>query len=198
MLELRQLRALHLQPLNLTLSDGECVAIQGPSGCGKSMLLRAVADLDPHHGDAAVDGHWCSQMAAPAWRRQVALVPAESGWWDEQVRPHFKPDIDLPAGMARLDLKPELADGPVQRLSTGERQRLALLRALSPGVRVLLLDEPTSGLDAASAHAVEGLLQEALGQGVSILLVTHSAAQVARLASRRFCMHHGHLIQEPT
>ena len=150
MLELIQLSALHLAPVDLQLADGECVAIQGESGSGKSVLLRAVADLDPHQGVARLDGQACSDLPATLWRQRVAYVPAESGWWDERVRDHFAPDADLAALLTRLGLKPELADGPVQRLSTGERQRPALseMRAntsneaeqLTPACRLTISD----------------------------------------------------------
>ena len=82
------------------------------------------------------------------------------------------------------------------RLSTGERQRLALLRALTPDTRVLLLDEPTPALDAGSTALVEELLRRQLGQGVTLLLVTHSPAQAYRLASRHLDMQDGRLVQK--
>lgn len=193
MLELKQLRRLHLHPTDLRIDAGECVAVQGTSGCGKSLLLRAVADLDPHEGDAAIEGQWCSRMPAAQWRRQVRYVPAESGWWHDDVRSHFPADADLAPAMARLGLGPELAAAPVARLSTGERQRLALLRALSPGVRALLLDEPTSGLDEDSTARVEDWLHETMTGGISVLLVTHSDAQARRLARRRLLLRDGRL-----
>jgi ABC-type multidrug transport system ATPase subunit len=101
-----------------------------------------IADLDPHGGDAFLDGKACSQ-------------------W------------------------------PVARLSTGERQRLALLRALSPKNRVLLLDDPTSGLDVASVALVEALLREQLARGTAILLVPHDPEQAARMAPRHLELRNG-------
>ncbi|WP_374316957.1 ATP-binding cassette domain-containing protein [Aquabacterium sp.] len=191
MLTLRRLHRLHLHPIDLDLHDGECVALSGHSGCGKSVLLRALADLDPHEGEALLDGQSCASMPAPQWRKQVTYVPAESGWWDDMVRPHFLPEQDLATLLPRVGLAAAAADWPVARLSTGERQRMALLRALRPGVRVLLLDEPTSGLDPDSVLKVEALLQEQLAQGMSILMVTHSPEQAMRLAHRRFRMQDG-------
>ncbi|MEZ5729219.1 MAG: ABC transporter ATP-binding protein [Burkholderiaceae bacterium] len=191
MLELRGIRVLSLSPIELTLPDGKCISIQGESGSGKSMLLRAVADLDPHDGDAALDGEACSRMPAPEWRRRVVYVPADSGWWHDAVRDHFPPEADLQALLREMDLKPDLADGPVSRLSTGERQRLALLRALGPQVRVLLLDEPTSGLDERGTRRVEAWLQRAMQAGVGVLLVTHSPEQAKRLAQRRMILRDG-------
>ena len=73
---------------------------------------------------------------------------------------------------------------PVARLSTGERQRLALVRALVQGPEVLLLDEPTGPLDAEATERVEALLRGALERGAGMLIVTHSPEQAARLARR--------------
>jgi ABC-type phosphate transport system ATPase subunit len=82
---------------------------------------------------------------------------------------------------------------PVARLSTGERQRLALARALELEPRALLLDEPTSGLDPEAASKVEDLLRRRLAQGVVIVLVTHDRDQAKRIADRRLSMEHGRL-----
>ena len=198
MLKLRNLHRLGVGPVSLELAAGECVSVMGPSGTGKSVLLRMLADLDPHDGDALLGGVACSAMPAPDWRRQVTYVPAEAGWWAETVAAHFAPGADLPALLARVGLAPALADAPVARCSTGERQRLALLRALQPGCRALLLDEPTSGLDPAAREKVEALLREFMTGGGAVLLVTHDIEQARRLAQRRYEIHGGTLrAQQP-
>ncbi|MGZ2904358.1 ATP-binding cassette domain-containing protein, partial [Pseudomonas aeruginosa] len=76
-------------------------------------------------------------------------------------------------------------DRPIQTLSTGERQRLALVRALTPDPRVLLLDEPTGALDPASAALVEELVKFLLLSGKSVILVSHDVRQIERLAASR-------------
>lgn len=185
MLQTQALSRLNVGPVDLTLEDGECLALMGPSGAGKSVLLRMIADLDPHEGDAVLDGQRCSATPAPAWRRQVTYVAAESGWWDPEVGAHFAPGTDFAALLPAVGIAAEAASWLVSRLSTGERQRLALLRALRPTTRVLLLDEPTSGLDVESVGRLEGWLQRQMARGVAILMVTHDPAQARRLASRR-------------
>jgi putative ABC transport system ATP-binding protein len=180
-------------PFELAIAAGECVAVSGASGAGKSLLLRMIADLDPSDGEAYLDGAARSAIPAPAWRRQVAYLAAEPGWWDDAVAAHF-PDLTTARAMAaRLDLKPELFDGAVLRLSTGERQRLALVRTLLAAPPALLLDEPTGALDEGSRGLVETLLRERLETGCAMLLVTHDPAQAARLARRRFVMAGGRL-----
>ncbi|WP_427911721.1 ABC transporter ATP-binding protein [Ramlibacter sp. MMS24-I3-19] len=195
MLELLSLQRLHVGPIDLRLDAGECIAIQGRSGSGKSVLLRMAADLDPHEGDCALDGNRCSRMPAPAWRRQVTYVAPDSGWWAEAIADHFDSPAALRALLPRVGLATEAVEWPVARLSTGERQRLALLRAVANAPRVFLLDEPTSGLDLDTRHQVEALLREQLQGGSAILLVTHDPELAERLAHRRFTMDAGGLHQ---
>ena len=193
MLQTRALHRLHVGPIDFSLDSGTCFSISGRSGSGKSILLRMVADLDPHEGDSILDGQACSRMPAPQWRRMVTYVAAESGWWGEQVAAHFAADADLATLLPQVGIAPAASQWPVARLSTGERQRLALLRALCPGNRVLLLDEPTSGLDAENTERVEALLRRRLALGTAILLVTHDPEQAARMASRHLELDDGRL-----
>jgi ABC-type iron transport system FetAB ATPase subunit len=175
-------------PFGLALAAGDCVAVTGPSGSGKSLFLRMIADLDPNEGEVWLDGTARSSMPAPVWRRRVSYAAAEPGWWDEAVAAHF-PDLAAARAMAaRLGLEPAMLDGPVLRLSTGERQRLALIRALLPDPPALLLDEPTGALDGKSVALVEALLRARLGGGTAILLVSHDAALAARLGGRHLVM----------
>ncbi len=191
MLKIRRLSRPGLEPVDLDLARGECIAFSGPSGAGKSILLRAIADLDPNEGEVSLDGLSREDVAGPEWRRQVVYVPAEAGWWADRVQSHF-PDADMAGAlMARLGLSKEALDWQVARLSTGEKQRLALTRAFLIGPRVLLLDEPTSGLDPETAAKVEGMLHERLSEGLGLMLVTHDDSQVERLASRHFKMKKG-------
>ncbi len=183
-------------PFDLDVAGGECVAITGPSGSGKSLCLRMLADLDPNQGQVFLDGRERRSFAAPAWRRQVVYNAAEPGWWHEGVAEHFHGEAlgFARAMMPRLALAPGLLDGPVILLSTGERQRLALIRALAMNSPVLLLDEPTGALDQDSTERVETVLRERLAEGVTILMVTHSPEQAARLGHRHFRMQARHLV----
>ena len=184
MLSATNIRRLTLGPLDLTLQSGEVVALQGESGSGKTLLMRALADLDPCEGDVTLNGTNREAISGPDWRKSVAWVPAEAGWWAETIHDHFaEPDKAVPL-MGELGLPGDCLSWPVARASTGERQRLALIRAVIQDPKVLLLDEPTSGLDSTSVSKVEALVTKLAGDGAAVLWVTHDDAQYHRVGSR--------------
>lgn len=182
-------------PFDVSVEHGGCVGITGPSGAGKSLFLRMIADLDPNEGEVWLDGKPRSGFTPPAWRRQVVYVPAESGWWADAIAAHFRKDqLDQAQALAeRLGLPAGILGEQVSRLSTGERQRLSLIRALTAASPVLLLDEPTSALDQAGVERIEAILRERMADGVAVVLVTHDPVQAMRLADQRFTMAAGRL-----
>jgi len=181
MLRLHDLCARGLEPVSLEVQDGTCLALYGPSGAGKTMLLRAIADLDENTGDVETAYVARSSVAAPVWRRAVTYVPAESGWWTDHVGDHVPNTAHCHDLLARLGLPQKCLSWDVSRLSTGERHRLALIRALLQNPEVLLLDEPTAALDAAATEQVESVLKDTLSDGMTIVLVSHEKDQAARL-----------------
>ena len=185
LLRIHQIRTRQRGPFDLFVAAGECVSLRGPSGSGKSLLLRAIADLDPHEGETFLDGVACAQIPAPQWRRQVALLPVESQWWLDSVGAHF-PAGDCP-WLAPLGFSAQAMDWQVSRLSSGEKQRLALARTLMNRPRVLLLDEPTASLDETNAQALEAVVAEyRIENKAAVLWVSHNAAQAARVAARHY------------
>jgi phosphate-transporting ATPase len=180
----RNLAVNGIVPCDIHLDAGECVTLSGASGSGKSLVLRALADLDPHDGDIALDGEAQSVTPAPTWRRQVAYLASEPGWWEDRIAPHFPDDEAVAPWLGALGLSPTLLAQTVATASTGERQRLALIRTLLLEPRVLLLDEPTSGLDDEAAGRVEVVLGERLAAGTAILLVTHDRRLAERMGQR--------------
>ena len=168
-----------LQHINFTVEPGQCVGLSGPSGSGKSLLLRALADLDPHEGDVSLDGVGAEQIQAHRWRRQVGLLPAESAWWHDTVGPHFD-DISEP-WLKELGFDARVMEWKVSHLSSGERQRLALLRLLMRQPKVLLLDEPTANLDYPNIRRVESMLSRyRLSNATMIVWVGHDLEQLQR------------------
>ncbi|WP_424915279.1 ABC transporter ATP-binding protein [Achromobacter mucicolens] len=191
LLRLRGLYSERLAPVSLDLAAGECAAVVGASGSGKSLLLRQIADLDPGHGEAELDGRRRSAMRGFEWRRQVVYCQAEAGWWDDHVSAHYVDRAEAVGVMSRLGLAEDKFDAQVHELSTGERQRMGLARALLQKPRVLLLDEPTAALDEVATALVEAELARFLTCGGGILIVTHSAEQAGRLARRSWRMTQG-------
>jgi len=184
-LQVRELSTAVASGLSLEVGDGECAAVHGPSGSGKTLLLRAIADLDPAIGEVTLDGQARERFSGPDWRRRVTYLAAESAWWGPTVREHAA-DWQA-ADLERLGFGMEVVDWEVERLSTGERQRLALARALSRDPSVLLLDEPTANLDDDNTERVERLVGEwRRRSGGSCIWVSHVPAQRERVASRHY------------
>lgn len=190
LLTARGLTSPPLGPVDLDLAAGECLCITGPSGAGKSLLLRALADLDPHDGTVTLDGVEQAAVPAATWRQRVMLLPPDSHWWAERVCDHFPADADL--RLDELGFAASTCDWTVEHLSSGEKQRLALLRVLAHGPTVLLLDEPTANLDDANAARVEQLVTDWLGHdGRAALWVSHDLEQVARVGDRHLRLEEG-------
>ena len=174
-----------LRHVAMEIGPGEIVCLSGVSGSGKSRLLRAIADLDPHEGEVRLNDTPASAMAADQWRRAVMMVPAESRWWDESVRVHC--GEESPEDLQALALEAAVLDWPVSRLSSGEKQRLALYRALSFNPQVLLLDEPTANLDETSKERVEQWLCKRIQRDqLPTLWVAHDTDQIRRVADAHY------------
>ena len=176
--------------VSFEVATGKCLALQGPSGSGKTTILRAIADLDKAGGLVFLDGAERSEMSAPEWRHLVRYIASEPGWWEDTPRGVFNNLSDTAASkleklLDNVGIETDLIDRPVSKLSTGERQRISLVRALIDDPRALLLDEPTAALDTANAALVEELIRYQKLSGKMILLVSHQTAQVRRLADDR-------------
>ncbi|MFZ0790670.1 MAG: ATP-binding cassette domain-containing protein [Chromatiaceae bacterium] len=200
-LRLDRLRARVLAPVDLDLRAGELVFVSGPSGSGKSLLLRAVADLDPHEGEVWLDGEARSAMSPSRWRRRVGLLPAESFWWADTVGEHLpangedkRPDRGLSGVLDALGFEPAVLAWAVSRLSTGERQRLALARMLAQRPQALLLDEATANLDPANRERVESVVQTYRAEhDAAVIWVSHDPEQRERLGGRQLGIRDGRL-----
>ncbi len=195
-LDIQNLKTEIFGPLSLRLAKGECVSIRGKSGAGKSIFLRAIVDLDPNEGHIVLDGVERASIPAYDWRRKIALLPAESGWWADQVGEHFEQAEKAREFFENLGLPSDVLSWQVRRLSTGEKQRLAIARALSFEPEILLLDEPTAALDPQATEFVEEIMRQQLTSGASIILVTHDAGQAKRMASRSFLLEKHSLVED--
>jgi ABC-2 type transport system ATP-binding protein len=183
-----------LDDLSLRVAGGEIVALLGPNGAGKTTTLRILAGLiAPTRGDGSVAGVPLSG-SLQRLRARVGLLTEMPGLWDRlTVRDNLLTYARLfavPAPGTRVDALLDqfgLAARAGDRagvLSKGQRQRVALMRALVAEPAVLLLDEPTSGLDPEAARVVREAIAAARSRGVAVLLSTHQLDEAATLADR--------------
>ena len=174
-----------LSPANLNCEPGELVAVIGPNGAGKTSLLRALAGIELDGGDVLIDGETVAHAPPPRRMKLLSLLPAtRSVIWPITARDVIGlglPSPDLPRVeelIEMLELQP-LADRRVNHLSTGERSRVLLARALAAKPRLLLLDEPLSNMD---PHWVLRTLQilraEAQASQSTVLASLHDLGQV--------------------
>ncbi|MEQ9546154.1 MAG: ATP-binding cassette domain-containing protein [Marinobacter sp.] len=190
-LRLEDLSIGSLENVSLTVPAGEVVCLSGRSGSGKSRLLRAVADLDAHGGSVWLGDTEQSAVPGHRWRRQVMMVPVESQWWADRVGDHFPVGYRVngqpPLPVADLGFDEDVMGWFVSRLSSGEKQRLALLRALAMNPSALLLDEPTANLDAESVALTEHWLKREVTQRhLPVIWVAHDREQIRRVAGHHF------------
>ena len=191
-LSLNEFEVALLKPFSMKINN-EIVCLSGASGTGKSLLLRAIADLIMHKGEAFLDEIKCSTTNPVLWRKWVGLLPAESSWWFDKVGEHFieladkKNKTETINHLERLGLPAECLSWDVSRCSTGEKQRLALARLLERKPNVLLLDEATASLDQESISSVESLIKDYVHEyKVPVIWVSHDPLQINRIANRSF------------
>ena len=195
LLEARNLHTDFLREISLAIPRRQCLGLHGDSGSGKTLLLRALADLDVNQGEVFLEGVPRENFTGPAWRQRVALLPAESHWWADSVAAHAS---SWPMSvLAALGFPEEVLQWQTARLSSGEKQRLALARMLANQPRVLLLDEPTANLDRRNTKIVEQIVLGYLeSQQAAALWVSHDPEQLARVTRRRACMMNGRFEME--
>ena len=175
-----------LQPTDLQSGPGEMVAVIGPNGAGKTSLLRSIAGIEADEGKVRIDGEDVSDAAAARRMGLLSILPAtRSLIWPIAARDVIALGLPFPDPgrietlIALLELEP-IARRPVNHLSTGERSRVLLARALAARPRLLLLDEPLSNLDPYWVIRTLQILRDEIGANESAALVSvHDLNQVA-------------------
>jgi ABC-2 type transport system ATP-binding protein len=205
---LRRRRVNALRDVTFTMKRGECVAILGPNGSGKSTLIRLLATLLLHDGGSArVFGH--DVFADPrAVRRLVNRVSVEASFFKKMsssenlsyaarfygMTPR-ETSSRIPEILENVGFPVERKGEPMENLSRGMQQKVALARALLTSPVLLLLDEPTTGLDPRSKLEVQDFIREVRrAHDATILLCTHDLDEAEALADRTGILHRGELI----
>ena len=192
-----------LVPLSLTIEPGELVALIGPNGAGKTTLLRALAGLTRGPGSVTADGADLATMAPAVRARYIAWLPADRGIaWPMRARDVVGLGLlplggDDPAAIdSALVAVDALAFGErrVDMLSTGERARVLLARALVAGPALLLLDEPVANLDPYYRIAVLDILRTQADRGVGVLVALHDLELAAARCDRLLLLDKGKLV----
>jgi len=177
-----------LEPTNLDVQPGELVALVGPNGGGKTSLLRALARIEGASGVVSIGGEDVD-LAPVARRRQLlAYLPASRDViWPISVRDvvalglERRDEARIDELLALLELE-ELARRPINRLSTGERARVLMARALVGKPQFLLLDEPLSNLDPYWVLRFLDLLETAAVSGQAVIVALHDFGQLNRFS----------------
>lgn len=187
-----------LDDVSLRFIDKGTSIILGPNGAGKSLLLRMMMGLIAPsagriHSHPSLQGRMALVFQKPVLLRRSVAGNLDHALGIYKVPKHERPQqIEALLKMAALET---YADRAARKLSGGEQQRLALVRALAAKPELLLLDEATASLDPQSTHLIENLVQEAKMQNTKIVAVTHDHGQAKRLADEIIFVVRGRIIE---
>ena len=203
-------RVIALNGVSLDVLEGEFIAIMGPSGCGKSTLLHVLGGLEsPTSGEVSVDGvDLCKVKKLDSFRaRKIGfifqlhnLIPVLTARENVQM-PMFELKLsskernEKAERLLRLVGLENRMDFVPPKLSGGQRQKVAIARALANDPRILLVDEPTGNLDSASGHEVIQIFERLNKDGRTIVLVTHDK-EIAEYASIIYHMKDGQILEK--
>lgn len=206
-----------LEDIQLTIGRGEVVALVGDNGAGKSTLSKVIAGVhQPDDGDVLVDGQ-AHRITGPTHARSLGI---EVVYQDLALAPNLDIATNLFLGreivrrgllgwlngrrmraeaqtlLDSLDVNVPSLGTPVERLSGGQRQAIAIARATFGGHRLIVMDEPTAALGVRETAKVEELIVRLAERGISVLLVSHNMAQVKRITDRILVLRRGRLVAE--
>ena len=204
----RRRRVEALRGISFDIARGECVAILGPNGSGKSTLVRLLATLLlPDGGSATVFGHDAFRETR-AVRRLVNRVSVEASFFKKMsavenlsyaarfygLRPAATRE-KIPEILGRVGFPEDRNGDPMEHLSRGMQQKVALARALLTAPILLLLDEPTTGLDPRSKQEVQAFIRAVRAEhDATVLLCTHDLVEAESLADRVGILDNGELL----
>lgn len=195
-----------LKKISFALSSGDFLLILGPSGSGKSSLLRCLNRLETiSSGTVFLEEQDTRSMVTVELRRRIGMVfqtPAllpgsvrENITVSAKLRKQFLSDEDCESLVQKVGLTLEFLNRPVETLSIGEQQRVALAQTLANHPQVLMLDEPTSALDPTAVLKIERLIRSINRDlGTAVLWVTHDVAQAVRFNAQTLVLIDGEIL----
>jgi heme exporter protein A len=195
-----------LRGVDLSVAEGEFLALFGPNGAGKTTLMRVVASLTrPTSGSVCVRGEDLAK-AATSLRRYIGLISHNPLLYGdltpEENLSFFARMYDLPDAGPRIDVVLEQVGlaarrrDPVRTFSRGMVQRLAIARAILPDPAIMLLDEPYTGLDLQAADMLRAVLQELAASARTVILTTHNLEQGLEMCERAAILNRGQVAWE--
>jgi iron complex transport system ATP-binding protein len=188
-----------LAPTDFAVERPELVCLVGPNGSGKTSLLHALAGIGHASGEVRIGGRRAEDLAPAARRRLLSFLPASRDVaWPLSARDLVRlgaSEAEADEAMAALDLT-AWAERRVDRLSTGERSRVLIARALAPKPLLLLLDEPVANLDPLWQLRLMESLRLAVEGGQGAVVAMHDLDLAARYADRLVLMEEGAIVAE--
>lgn len=198
-----------LENISFQVNQGDRIAIVGPSGAGKTTLLRLLNRLSsPTSGSIYLENREYRQIGAIELRRQITLILQESKLLGMSVREALAYPLKLrgvnssniaeriSGAIAQLRIPEEWLTRTELQLSVGQKQLVAIARAIILQPKILLLDEPTSALDAGKAHHLVQVLTELTNSQTTILMVNHQLEIAQEFATRVLYLQQGKLLQD--
>jgi len=199
-----------LEDISFTVNQGDRLGIIGPVGAGKTSLLKLLNKLqNPQLGKISFQQQDIAQIPSVKLRSMIALVPQEPKLLGMSVAQALAYPLQLqnqPRGInqekidywrEQLDIPDDWLERNELQLSLGQRQKVAIARALVTKPKILVLDEPTSSLDVASAHhLIDLLIQQTETQQTTVLMVNHQLNLIQKFAQRIIWLEEGKLYQD--
>ncbi len=192
-----------LDQVTLAISEGEVFGFLGPSGAGKTTTINILTgQMKPDNGTAMIFGKDCQQIL-PDDLRQIGIMSDSVGFYEKMTvidnltffaKFHGVELAEVEQLLKKLDLY-DARNSKAEKLSTGMKQRLLLIRAMLHHPKILFLDEPTSGLDPSLSRKVHEMLMGLKEEGTTIFLTTHDMEEATKLCDRIALLHKGKLVE---
>lgn len=200
-----------LTNISVNINSGEILGIIGPNGAGKTTLVKLIAGLlKPNSGTIKIFGERLDALSLNKRAKLLSYVPQENFFYFNFSvldivlmgrHPYLKPmerpqksDIEKAFEALKFTAAIELKDRNIMEISSGERQRVVLARALASDPKILLLDEPTSYLDITHQIDIIKILKKLNQQGLTIIFLSHDINLTNLVCNRILLLHHGKIV----